>query len=327
MGSCNGVFHAVDTRSGKAVWTYRALDDVAAGRRAEFHGEPLVTNDLVLTGSDDRDPGGAGFVYAFDRDTGRVRWKRPAARGVMGNVLRHGSRVFAVSLADELLCLDLATGRILWTHRGAAIPEDALAGFNTTPALAGARVYFGSQDGTVSALDAEDGKVLWKRDVGAPVVTPVTTAGDLYLVTRSHRLLRLDSRDGRILGEITLPAHAFGPVVPAGDGLLVLVGDRRKADQPALSLHRYAASLVPAQPTWTHELPGGWTSSRPYVVDHSVVGGGEHGDMVRLRLADGKPIWADRLKGVIRGIGHERGRFFVGTLSGTLYAYEPPTRP
>jgi outer membrane protein assembly factor BamB len=242
----------------------------------------------------------------------------------MGNLVRRGPRVFGISLADELLCLDLRSGRIIWTHRGATIPEDAVAGFNTTPALAGARIFFGSQDGSVTALDTEDGKVLWKRDVGAPVATPVTTmADDLYLVTRANRLLRLNSGDGRILAEITLAAHAFGPVVPAGGGLLVFVGDRRNGDDAALSLHRYAASLVAAQPTWTHELPGGWTSSRPYVVVDSVIGGGERGDVVGLRLADGKPIWTDRLQGVIRGIGHQRGQLFVGTLSGTLYSYQP----
>jgi outer membrane protein assembly factor BamB len=303
------------------------LDDVAAGRRAEFHGEPLVVDDLVLTGSDDRDPGGAGFVYAFDRITGRVRWKRPAARGVMGGLLRRGSRVYGVSLADELLCLDLATGRTLWSHRGATIPADALAGFSTTPALSADTVFFGSQDGVVSALDARDGKLHWTREVGSPVSTPIMSQGqDLYLATRAPRLLRLDRRDGRIRAALGLESPVFGPVVPAGDGVLVFVRDRRNGEEPALSLHRYHLSLMPPGAAWIREIPGGWTSSRPYVVGESVVGGGERGDLVALRLADGAPVWSDRLEGVVRGIGRRGSRLFVGTLGGTLYAYEPPVQ-
>jgi outer membrane protein assembly factor BamB len=186
-------------------------------------------------------------------------------------------------------------------------------------------VFFGSQDGVVSALDADSGKVRWTREVGAAVATPLTVRrDDVYLVTRAHRLLRLDRGHGRIRAEVRLASNAFGPVVVAGDGLAVFVNDRRHGDEPALSLHRYPASLTPAEPTWIHELPGGWTSSRPYVVGDTVIGGGQEGHLTALRIADGQPIWTDRVKGIVRGIGIEGRRLFVGTLSGTLYSYEPP---
>jgi eukaryotic-like serine/threonine-protein kinase len=285
----------------------------------------LLADDLVVTGSDDRDPGGVGFIYAFERSGGRLRWKRAADRGVMGGLLRRGPRVYGVSLADELLCLDLATGRVLWSHPGAKIAPDALAGFQSTPALADDMVYVGGQDGSVYGLAAESGKVHWKRDLGSPIVTAIAQEGpSLYLATRAQRLIRLDRGDGRILAEIVLGARIVGTVVPAADGLFLFALDRRNGDEPALSLHRYPASLATSQPTWIRELPGGWTSSRPYIFAERLVGGGEKGDLIGLSLTDGGVVWSDRVEGVVRGIGQQGRRLFVGTLSGTIYAYEPP---
>ena len=54
IGSCNGVVHAIDRLTGRARWKYNALQD--GGKAAEFHGIPVVTADLVVFGSDDRNP-------------------------------------------------------------------------------------------------------------------------------------------------------------------------------------------------------------------------------------------------------------------------------
>lgn len=324
MGSCNGVFHSVDVGTGRARWTYRAIQDAPPGRAAEFHGDPLVAGDLVLAASDDRNPGGRGFIYAFDRLTGRVRWKREAIHGVMASLLRRGASVYALTLEDEILCLDLATGRVRWSRRsGAKIAETEFAGFMAAPVLDGDRIYFGGQDGVVYALNADDGSVVWTRNVGAPVATPLTQLDDgVYLATKEHVLLRLDRRDGRIVSDTRVGTPVFGPPTPTGDHVLVQVAEPQEKGEPQLALRCYDRTL--AHLRWKRPLPGGWSSSRPYLQPGRVLGGGERGDLVALRLTDGAPLWSDRLNGVIRGIGQEGGRLYVGTLGGTLYAYEPP---
>jgi outer membrane protein assembly factor BamB len=317
------VFHAVDLGTGRALWTYRAIDDVPEGRRAEFLGDALVAEDLVIAGSDDRDPGGRGFVDAFERRTGRLRWKREVAHGVMANILHRGSSIFALTLEDELLNLDLATGNVRWKRRSTAkVSPTEFAGFMTAPVLEGDRIFFGGQDGIVYALNADDGSVGWTQPVGAAVTTPLTVSGDsLYLATKDLRLVRLSRTDGKIRSDSRIGKLAFGPPTPADGGLLVLVAETELEGEPVLTLHSYDLDLSKLQ--WSHPLPGGWSSSRPYLQGGHVLGGGARGHLVGLRLENGSAAWSDRLKGVIRGIGRAGPRLYIGTLGGTLYAYDP----
>jgi len=54
-------------------WSYDIHQD---GNQTSFHGNPLITDQLVLIGTDKScASGGIGHVYAFDRATGAVRWK------------------------------------------------------------------------------------------------------------------------------------------------------------------------------------------------------------------------------------------------------------
>ncbi len=66
-----------------------------------------------------------------------------------------GKVYFGSSADDQVHCLDLATGREIWTFfSGAPI--------RLSPTLAEGRVYFGSDDGRVYCLDGATGKLLWK---------------------------------------------------------------------------------------------------------------------------------------------------------------------
>ena len=306
-------------------WTYRAIDDVQPGRRAEFHGTPVVIGDLVLAGTDDRDPGGIGHLYAFERNTGHLRWKAEAGRGVMADLVHRGSRLYVVTLSDEIRCIDIGNGHTLWSHASRAVLDSSRSiGFMTTPALVRDKVIFGGQDGTIAALDTERGTLRWSRTVGSPIQSAVVDSGNcVYFAARDSRLVRLDARDGRDLGEMQLGGRTFGPPVVTVDGLLVFVAEEGgESGEPEETLRCVEASLK--GPRWTQRIPGGWTSSRPYLWHDTVLGGGEHGYLVAIRTRDGAQMWSDSLRGTIRAIGIEANRLYIGTLGGTLFAYDPP---
>jgi outer membrane protein assembly factor BamB len=90
-----------DRQSGQRRWSYDIKKD---GNQNSFHGNPLITDDLILIGTD----GAMGHVYAFERATGKVVWKHAITRSVSGNggattdVLGSGANAYVVTIGDEL---------------------------------------------------------------------------------------------------------------------------------------------------------------------------------------------------------------------------------
>ena len=62
VASCNGRMRALDKRTGQVKWEYDITKD---GDQHEFHGDPLITDELVVIGTD----GKMGHVYAFEQST------------------------------------------------------------------------------------------------------------------------------------------------------------------------------------------------------------------------------------------------------------------
>ncbi|MET0365832.1 MAG: PQQ-binding-like beta-propeller repeat protein, partial [Sphingobium sp.] len=175
-----------------AIAALLALASCAAGGGASDNG---AGDDWPYTGGDvwgshhsrliDIDKGNVGrlgLAWSYDLGTNRVQEATPVVMdGVMyssGNL----GRVYA---------LDAATGKPLWTfepevdmqaNRSACCDQA-----NRGVAVANGKVMVGALDGMLYALDAKNGKVLWKADTvvdhsrgytstGAPEV-----AGDLVI--------------------------------------------------------------------------------------------------------------------------------------------------
>src|SRR5437879_603876 len=135
----------LEKKTGRVKWEYDIRKD---GEQSQVHGDPLITNDLVVMGTD----GKIGHVYAFDRATGTVRWKfKVLEGGVTSDVLRLDHNIYFVTLGDELNCLDLESGRVRWTFRSSFTGESSL--WPSSPAVISDRVYFGGRDGIAYALN------------------------------------------------------------------------------------------------------------------------------------------------------------------------------
>ena len=113
-------------------------------------------------------------VMAFDAATGRKIWETPIASGFAesrGNGPRgtptvDGSRLYAMSATGALVCLDAATGKVVWTkdvvrtHRG-SIPG---WGISESPLIDGDRVIVmpGGRGASLVALNKQDGSPIWQ---------------------------------------------------------------------------------------------------------------------------------------------------------------------
>lgn len=306
VGSCSGVYYALDRTSGKVRWTY---DTQVDGGPLQFHGDPLVTEDLVVTGSDG---GKEAFVYAFDLASGERRWQHPVGRGLETDILRRGAAAFGCTSGGDLLALDLATGELRWKISPAAAERK---GRVPSPILVGDRLIFASPGGEVHAVDPGSGEVRWRRDLASPPHTGLAVlAGKLYLGTYDGHVHRLSLATGEVEARIRLEGVPFGVPVAAGDSLLVLFDRRHLAAlDPGLTQLRWR------QTTW-----GEWSTERPLPWRDGVLVGNRDGELVAFRTADGEKLWSHAFEGMLRGLGQADGTIYIGTLAGLLYAFKPP---
>jgi outer membrane protein assembly factor BamB len=145
-------------------------------------------------------------------------------------------------------------------------------------------------------------------------------------VPSTGRLLRLDRRDGAKLGELDLKGNVFGAPMVIGKDLVALTSEPLPDGSCGGTQVMKSVDDSLESVRWSRRSLHGWSSSRPYVWHGNVLAGGERGEIAAFRPGDGKLAWSDTLQGVIRGIGSDDDLLYVGTLNGTLYAYEPPDR-
>lgn len=128
----------------------------------------------------------SGILRHFPADGPRTRWRTPVAAGYSSPVVAAG-RVYlldrpssrtrgnpggALNRAAEpgterVVCLDAASGRILWTHEYDCPYELSYpSGPRAAPEVDEDRVYTLGAEGHLHCLDAASGKVLWARHYG-----------------------------------------------------------------------------------------------------------------------------------------------------------------
>jgi outer membrane protein assembly factor BamB len=169
-----------------------------------------------------------GLVLAVEAATGRVVWKRQFA-GCVAASPAVGNGVVYVGFMNPPPCrgtapsflaaLDAHTGRTLWRFRSGVV--------ESPPLLAGGRVYFGSWDHRVYAVDAGTGRLDWSFATDDRVKGGVAFAGGrIFVASYDGRLYALDASTGKLrwatggLGSLyATPSVAHGRVfVGSTDG-------------------------------------------------------------------------------------------------------------
>ena len=322
IGSCAGTLFALDRNTGEVRWSYDIKKD---GDQTSFHGNPLITNDLIIIGTDGRSgPEGVGHVYAFERATGKVRWKYkltkgvPNGRGVPTQIVGLDSSVYCVAFGDEVLCLDLKTGRLNWSFQSEFSRSEFQ--WSNAPAVGRGRVFFGGVDGNVYALDAKTGKAIWRRSLGARISThPIIADNTLYLGAADNRIYRINPDTGSVVASFAVSATPVGTITHTGKSLIGFLNSKGGAGG--------AETLVCLDPMltkieWSQTVSEGWSLTRACLWQGTVLSGSESGDVIAYNLSDGARTWSHRFKGVIRSIGcGSDGVLYIGTLSGMIYAF------
>ena len=305
------MFYALNKTTGQLQWSYDIRRD---GKQISFHGNPLITGDMILIGTDRScDPDGVGHVYAFDRLTGAVKWKYKST-SVPTDIIQAGSNIYFGSFQDRWSAAKLETGETVWTFStGVSNPE---CHFVKSPVTDGSRVYLTGLDGVIYSLDAASGRPVWKRKLSSAPSTSLSLKDkSLFVGTRDNRIYRLNSQTGASEAEIAVEAQPAGRPTLTDDSIFFFL--ENQAERAG-----YIVALTPdlAKVRWTQRSTPDWASERPHVTRDLVIAGNCRGELAAFHVSDGAAKWKVNLKGCIRSVGDSGDTLFAGVQEGTVYA-------
>jgi outer membrane protein assembly factor BamB len=191
----NGNSGSSAAASPKLIWQFPGLHIDAA---------PAIAEGRVFAGSVVGDRERELAIVAIDAAKGNQLWRIPTPLPVPGSLAYHAGRLIctlgngklnaeAEQPEGRVWTLDAATGDRRWEFRAAG-------SILNSAAVQNGRVYCCSRDHHCYALDESDGAIVWKQDVGEPIVAaPLATRRAVYVLTVSGVLRAFDSVTGRPL--------------------------------------------------------------------------------------------------------------------------------
>ncbi|HVT39302.1 MAG TPA: PQQ-binding-like beta-propeller repeat protein [Gemmatimonadaceae bacterium] len=159
----------------------------------------------------------------------------------------------------------------------------------SSPAVTATRLFIGSGDGALYAIDRSSGRVVWKVDAGSPVhASPAVASGLVVAATMRGRIFAVDEQAGRV--RWSMHTGAALPINPMRD------------------------------PGWDFYV------SSPTVVGETIVIGGQDGRVYALDLHTGKARWTAQTHARVRATpAVANGIVVVGSFDGRVYAFDLAT--
>jgi len=181
VGSMDRHLYALDLSSGEVRWDFRA--------GGAFASTPVLRDGTLYIGAFDH------MLYALYADTGAERWRFSGENWFWSSPAIYDDTIYAADVDGNVYAIDAESGEQIWrqspgspVRAGLALSED------------GSKLFVGSQDGTLRALDTTDGFMLWLVESDGQVLsTPVVLGSVVYeaLTYGSYRIRALHVDNGR----------------------------------------------------------------------------------------------------------------------------------
>jgi outer membrane protein assembly factor BamB len=230
-GSDRQLVVALDCVAGRLRWRTDRKSD--AFKKFSF-GTPLV---ITVNGRQQVVSAGSGMVGAYDPATGAEIWRvRYDGYSLVPRPVYGHGLVFLSSGYDSPRMLavrpdgtgDVTATHVTWTERKGA-PH------NPSPLLVGDELYFVSDNGVATCLDAKSGQVHWRERLGGTYsASPVYASGRVYFQSEEGKGVVVEAGQRFVqvavneLGERSLASYAAvdGTLFIRTEGHLYRIGSR-----------------------------------------------------------------------------------------------------
>ncbi len=234
IGDVDGKVYCLNADDGKPVWGFET--------KAEINSSPNFYKDNVLIGSQD------ATLYCLNAKSGDVVWKFAIDDQIRCSPTIAGNRCFLAGCDSRLHIIDLDKG-----EKVADVPMDGPTG--VTPAVRGDVVYFGTENGTLFAVDWKEARLAWKwqqSQSGHGIrSSPAVTENLVIFGGRDKRLHALNPATGDETWSFLARGRIDSSPVVAGERVYCGSADGRV----------YGVDLKTGEKAWEYEAGGRFVGS------------------------------------------------------------------
>ena len=313
-------------REPHAKWTFKTAGAIVTS--------PAVPGGVVYIASL------SGHLYAIDASNGQEKWNFKSRMPIASSPAIADGTVFFVSSAGSLAAIDTSNGQPKWVFAieyerkfeaknlhgygpSAQTMPDAWDVYTSSPAVVNGRVYFGSGDGNVYAVDASTGVLQWKFATGDVVhASPAVVGNTVYVGSWDSRFYAIDVESGQQRWVFQAGEDAnihnqvgFQSSAAVVDGT-VYVGCR--------DAHVYALDAATGRKRWDYPTSKSWVNGTPAVRDGTVyVGTSDSSRFMALDAKSGRLKWNFDAKAYVFSSAALAGNLaYFGSHNGRLYAVD-----
>lgn len=209
-------------------------------------------------------------------------WKVPVDDGVTATAAIVGDHVFAGTYGGELICFERKTGNRVWTYFSAKKekPASFIPGFQSSPTVTGDLVVIGDEDGFFHAVDRATGKLRWKHETLAEIISSAAVVGDRIIFGSYDQTLYCLGRDGKEIWKRETGDRINGSPAIAGNITFVTGCDQ----------HLRAVNIDTGEEEFDLEL-GHFMIASPCVDGHMLYVGTHESDFLAINLENQQVVW------------------------------------
>lgn len=318
--------HSDKLKQLKVDWQYSLNSPVSAS--------PVVAGEQLFVAAEN------GNLYSFNLNERKFNWLYHTEAGIASTPVVVDGCIYFLSRDGFFYALEQATGKRLWrfatggearfaTIGGYYLPTDMgpvpepWDFYLSSPLVHNGKVYFGSSDHHLYALDALSGELVWSFDAGDSIhSSPVYANNKIFFGTWGTRLYAVNADTGLEAWHFQGGTDAYGimqgmTAAPAVDDTAVYIGARDG--------FVYALQQTDGTSLWRYNAAGTWVLSTAAVDEKNIyVGTSDTG----LFLALDKKTGAEKYRADTRLWTYTtpllvQNRYaFVGTMAGELYGFD-----
>lgn len=253
-----------------------------------------------------------GRLISLDRSNGNPRWQYDMenAQGVYGSPLVVGDAVYISTYGGFIFAVNSA-GSLKWKYpTDTKLPHSVVTGL----VYDNGRLYYGSTDGNVYALDAASGAKVWEFTTGDKIwASPVIDDGVLYVGSFDNHFYALSADTGSELWKFEAEGVFTASAIVVGDMVVIASLDR--------SL--YALDTQTGNKEWQFSAAS-WFWATPIVFNDTIYAPNTDGNVYAISVTDGTKLnQYDMSASVSSSPVVVNGEIVVATQNGLINIIDP----